>query len=150
MKKSKPQEVSTQSLLLAAYQLTARELVAALRRAGHDTIRPKHGALFGNIDLGGSRATDIAQRAGVSKAAIGEMIDELETTGYVTRSADPKDRRAKLIVPTARAREVLQLVSNFNAALERRLRKDLGATRYAGLRTALFALAPDTEPQPRR
>ncbi len=149
MKKSKQDAVSTQSLLLAAYQVTARELVTSLRKAGHDGIRPKHGALFANIDLDGTRATEIAQRAGISKAAIGELIDELEKFGYVTRHADKEDRRAKLIVPTQRARDVLKLVRSFSAALERRLQKELGATRYAELRAALFLIAPATEPQPR-
>lgn len=141
--------VSTQSLLLAAYQATARELVETLRDAGHEHIRPKHGALFGNIDRAGTRATEIALRAKISKAAMGEMIDELETLGYVKRIADAADRRAKLIVPTERAREVLDAVTAFNATLERRLRKKLGAARYANLRDALFLIAPDTEAQPR-
>ena len=149
MKKPRQEAVSTQSLLLAAYQLTARQLVAALNAAGHAEIRPKHGAVFGNIDLDGSRATEIAQRAGISKAAIGELIDELEKFGYVTRQADKVDRRAKLIVPTKRAREVMDLVRSFNSALERRLVKSLGADRYAELRSALLTIAPDTQPQPR-
>jgi DNA-binding MarR family transcriptional regulator len=141
--------VSTQSLLLAAYQATARELVAALRDAGHDNIRPKHGALFGNIDRAGTRATEIALRASISKAAMGEMIDELEALGYVKRVADAADRRAKLIVPTERAHAVLDAVRAFNATLERRLRKKLGAASYANLRDALLSIAPDAEPQPR-
>lgn len=141
--------MSTQSLLLAAYQITARELVGALHLAGHKDIRPKHGALFANIDLAGSRATEIAQRAGISKAAIGEMIDELEKLGYVTRRADKEDRRAKLVVPTKSARDVLGLVIRFNTSLERRLLKSLGATRYAELRAALLSIAPGTKAQPR-
>lgn len=141
--------MSTQSLLLAAYQVTARELVAALNAAGHPEIRPKHGALFANVDPDGSRATAIAQRAGISKAAMGEMIDELEKLGYVRRTADEADRRAKLIVPTERAREVMNLVRTFNSSLERRLIETLGAHRYGELRAALFKIAPDTEPQPR-
>ena len=141
--------ISTQSLLLAAYQVTARDLVATLHLAGHADIRPKHGALFANIDLDGSRATVIAQRAGISKAAVGEMIDELEKRGYVSRRADKEDRRAKLVVPTKRARDVLDIVLRFNNALERRLRTSLGTTRYAELRAALLCIAPDTPAQPR-
>lgn len=123
--------------------------MASLKSAGHDAIRPKHGALFANIDLEGTRATEIAQRADISKAGIGELIDELEKSGYVTRQADKTDRRAKLIVPTPRALEVLKLVRAFNAALERRLQKELGAARYAELRAALFAIAPAPPTQPR-
>jgi len=120
-----------------------------LKSAGHDVVRPKHGAVFANIDLKGTRATEIARRADISKAAVGELIDELEKSGYVIRQADKADRRAKLIVPTPQAVEVLKLVRAFNAALERRLKKELGATRYAELRAALFVIEPATPIQPR-
>lgn len=149
MPREKQRSVSTQSLLLAAYQATAQELVAALERAGHVDIRTKHGAVFANIERAGTRATVIAQRAKLSKPAMGEMIDELERLGYVLREPDPEDRRAKLIVPTKRGREVIRLVIAFTASLERRLQKDLGFKHYTELREILFAIAPDTEVQPR-
>ncbi|HZZ65499.1 MAG TPA: MarR family transcriptional regulator [Candidatus Baltobacteraceae bacterium] len=149
MRTEKQRAVSTQSLLLAAYQATARELVAALERAGHVDIRTKHGAVFANIEGTGTRATVIAQRAKLSKPAMGEVIDELERLGYLTREPDPQDRRAKLLVPTKRGREVIRLVVAFTASLEQRLQKELGAKRYADLREALFAIAPDTQVQPR-
>jgi DNA-binding MarR family transcriptional regulator len=132
----------TQSLLLAAYQDTAAELLAALARAGHGAIRHKHGAVFANLDPQGTRPSVLAERAGITKAALGELVDELERLGYVRRRPDPTDRRAKLVVPTPAAREVAGLVQRVNRGIERRYRRRLGDQAYTGLRDALLAIAP--------
>ena len=139
----------TQSLLLYAYQASARELVRTLRDHGHNAIRPKHGAVFANIDRQGTRATTLAERAGMGKAAMGELIDELERLGYVERRPDPIDRRAKLVCPTAAALQVTRLVHAFNRRLEARYRRRLGPTVYESLRSALGAIAPPGYRQPR-
>ena len=142
-------EPYTQSLLLYAYQATARELVRWLHRHGHTAIRPKHGAVFANLDRAGTRATILAERAGIGKAAMGELIDELEGLGYVERRPDPQDRRAKLVVPAAPALAVTRLVHAFNRSLEARYRRLLGGREYESLRAALRAIAPHGVIQPR-
>ena len=139
----------TQSLLLYAYQATARDLTDLLQRSGHPEIRPKHGAVFANLDREGTRATALAARAGIGKAAMGELIDELERLGYVERQPDPDDRRAKRILPTPAALDVTCLVHSFNERLEERLRHRLGERAYDSLRTSLRAIAPEGEMQPR-
>ena len=139
----------TQSLLLYAYQSSARTLVDALREAGHDRIRPKHGAVFANIDAGGTRASLLAERAGMGRPAMGELIDQLEHLGYVRRVPDPDDRRAKLIVPTDAARRVTDEVHRFNQALEAEYRHRLGDKTYGTLRAALLELSPARDLQPR-
>jgi len=139
----------TQSLLLFAYQATARELTEALNRAGHSAIRPKHGAVFANLDAQGTRATDLALRAGIGKAAMGELIDELERLGYVERRPDPRDRRAKRIMPRPAALQVTGLVHRFNRELEARYRRLLGRRAYEALRESLLKLAGRDDLQPR-
>lgn len=135
-------EPYTQSLLLYAYQATARELTRWLHRHGHAAIRPKHGAVFANLDRTGTRATVLAERAGMGKAAMGELVDELEHLGYVERRPDPHDRRAKLVVPTQAALAVTRLVHMFNKGLEARYRRLLGGRAYESLRASLRAMAP--------
>ncbi len=139
----------TQSLLLFAYQQSARELTEHLNAQGHAAIRPKHGAVFANLDREGTRPTVLAQRAGMGKAAMGELVDELERLGYVERRPDPYDRRAKLVVPTPAALEVTRLVHAFNRKLEARYRRRLGKQAYDALRHALIALAGRDDSQPR-
>src|SRR5215208_7904134 len=69
-----------------------------LGEAGFDDIREGHGCVFGFIDVEhGSRLTDLAERSGLTKQAVGEAATELERRGYLERVPDPNDGRAKLI-----------------------------------------------------
>jgi DNA-binding MarR family transcriptional regulator len=137
---SSARSVYTQSLLLAAYQATASELLEALATSGHEYIRHKHGAVFANLDDRGTRPSVLAERAGMTRAAMGELVDELERLGYVERLPDPADRRAKLVVGTAPARDVLAIVITVNDGLERRLKRELGSEAYDSLRAGLLHL----------
>lgn len=139
----------TQSLLLYAYQTSANALTQVLHQRGHTAIRPKHGAVFANIDEHGTRASTLAERAGMGKAAMGELIDQLEHLGYVRREPDPTDRRAKLVVATDMARQVTQIVHEFNGALEVQYREMLGDQAYETLRASLQVIAPNDDMQPR-
>jgi DNA-binding MarR family transcriptional regulator len=112
-------------------------------------IRPKHGAVFANVDPEGTRASVLARRAGVGRPAMGELIDELQRLGYLERQPDPSDRRAKLVVPTPAAVEVARLVHDFNRRLEARLRRRLGVAAYESLRASLVSLAGRHDAQPR-
>ena len=64
---------------------------------GVDTLRAAHTNLFPHIDMEGTRLTDLAKRVGISKQAVGQLVDELEDMGVVERVPDPEDGRAKLI-----------------------------------------------------
>jgi DNA-binding MarR family transcriptional regulator len=135
---------------LAAYQASARELLNTLHAAGHDRVRHKHGAVFANLDPDGTRPSTLADRAGMTRGAMGELVDELERLDYVRRIPDPGDRRAKLVVATAAARDVTAIVVAVNEKHERRYRRELGTTTYGALRAALRQLAGDRAlPQPR-
>jgi DNA-binding MarR family transcriptional regulator len=132
----------TQTLLFLAYQRSARELEDAIvHSGGHSALRPKYGAVFGQLDEHGTRATTLARGAGMTKAAMGQLIDELEHLGYVKRSVDPSDRRAKLVLPTAAALDVLGILADFNERWESRHRLLLGADVYESLRSSLQTIA---------
>jgi DNA-binding MarR family transcriptional regulator len=97
---------------LAIGQLLVRLLRAFrddLASGTHDyaDIREPHYQIFGNIRMGGIRLTELASRAQLSLAATSELVNDLETTGYLTRRPDPADGRAKLIDLTARGRRAL-------------------------------------------
>ena len=69
---------------------------AGLKRHGHQ-LQPAHSSLIVNLKISGSRLTDMADRAGMTKQAMGKMVDELEELGYVCKQADPQDGRAKIV-----------------------------------------------------
>ncbi len=85
------------------------ELFARAAQHGFDDLRPRHGAVLAYLDEDGIRLGDLARIAGRNKQTIAAIVDELERLGYLYRATDPADRRAKLIMPTERGREVIQL-----------------------------------------
>ena len=61
-----------------------------------------------HLAVGGSRLTDLAASAGMSKQAMGDLVDQCEAWGLVTREPDPHDKRARTVVFTASGRLWLQ------------------------------------------
>jgi len=76
----------------------------ALAARGFEDLRPALLAVGQHIGEGGSRITELAERAMLTKATVVYIVNELEQLGYVTRRPDPADGRAKLVVATDRAR----------------------------------------------
>jgi DNA-binding MarR family transcriptional regulator len=133
-------DVFTGTLLLHAFQGFERWLFEGYRQRGEEGLRPKHGAVIANIDRTGTRPSVLADRAGMTRPAMGELIDELEAAGYVERVADPDDRRAKLIKPTPKTLARQRLAREVNAEIEAAYIKRLGDARYRQLRRALADL----------
>ncbi len=106
--RSKPKENVGRLLLRASHAFNA-ELVALLQVGGYPDIRPVHSSVLAHIDFGGpgTRPTVLAQRAGITKQAMGELVADLEALGYVARRTDPTDRRARLVGLTLRGRRQL-------------------------------------------
>lgn len=125
----------TAALLGAAYQALGMAIVEGVNRAGFPQ-RPAHSAVFANIDLGGTRLSDLAARANMTPQAMGELVDDLEALGYVRRRPHPGDRRAKLVVLTPKGRRCVEAGIRIVGAIEARLRDELGARRLAELRRA--------------
>jgi DNA-binding MarR family transcriptional regulator len=133
-------EVFTGTLLLHAFQGYARWLFEGYRQRGETGLRPKHGAVIANIDPQGTRPSILAERAGMTRPAMGELIDELEALGYVKRVPDPDDRRAKLIKPTAKTLARQSLAREVSAEIEAAYVTSLGTQRHRQLRRALLDL----------
>ena len=104
---------------------------------GFDDVRPRHGAVLAYLDEDGIRLGDLARHAGRNKQTIAAILDELETLGYLHRVPDPADRRAKLIMPTDRGRELMRVSDEIVADIERRHAEELGDTVYAEFRRTL-------------
>src|SRR5438876_6895089 len=92
-------------LLDLAFGDFSEELGKRVEQSGFSDIRPGHGCVFGTIEPEGSRLTDLAERARMTKQSVGEATSDLEQRGYVERVSDPDDGRAKIIRLTERGRE---------------------------------------------
>ncbi|HWV78460.1 MAG TPA: MarR family winged helix-turn-helix transcriptional regulator [Isoptericola sp.] len=115
-------------------------LFGRLAAEGFDDLRPQHGAVLAWLDADGSRATDLARRSGQHKQVVGKLVDELEALGYVERHPDPDDRRAKLVVPTARGRRQMARSDAIVADLEGELGAAVGPEAYAQFDAGLRAV----------
>jgi DNA-binding MarR family transcriptional regulator len=114
------------------------ERVAA---AGYGDIRPGHGCVFGGIDPdNGSRLTDLAERAMMTKQSVGEVTSDLERLGYVERVPDPDDGRAKLIQLTPKGREAYAIGQRLIDEVERDWAQRFGEDGVATLREVLEAV----------
>ena len=65
--------------------------------AARAQITAAHVHITRHLDLDGTRLTDLAQKAGMSKQAMGDLVDQCEAWGLVTREADPRDARARIV-----------------------------------------------------
>jgi DNA-binding MarR family transcriptional regulator len=125
-------------LLGTAFETFADELQRRLGETDFNDIRPGHGCVFGTIDPEcGSRLTDLAERAMMTKQTVGEVVSDLEQRGYLERVADPSDGRAKIIRFTDRGQGAYRIGREVIDEIERDWAERYGEERIAALRQAL-------------
>ncbi len=128
------------ALLTQVRDAVGSELFARLTELGFAELRPAHGCVFANIDDGGSRLTELAERSGFTKQSVGEAVADLEQLGFVERVRDPADGRAKIIQLTAHGREALTASQEIFADIDRHFTEEIGRERYAEFRQILMDL----------
>jgi len=124
-------------LLNLAFDDFREDLERRVADTPYKDIRISHGCVFGNIDPEGTRLTDLAERARMTKQSVGEVTSDLEQRGYVERVPDPSDGRAKIIRLTERGRDAQALGVGLIDELEQEWAERFGAERVAALREAL-------------
>src|SRR5690349_14068147 len=132
---------SVAQLLFQAARLYNERAIAQVRERVPEA-KLAHTRLFPYIDLAGTRQTEVARRAGISKQAVGQLVDELVAVGFLTREPDPDDRRALLVCFTDEG--LAQLVAGFDVldGIERALTERVGDATMARLRADLAQLVP--------
>jgi DNA-binding MarR family transcriptional regulator len=116
------------------------ELFERLAEAGYGDVRPRHGAVLAYLDPAGTRPGELARLAGRRKQTVGAIIDDLERLGYVSRSPDPHDRRAALVVPTERGRQFIEASDAIVAEIEHAQAASAGPQAYAHMKRALRSI----------
>lgn len=129
---------SVAQLLFKAARLWNEAAVARLQ--SEHPVRLAHTRLFPHIGLAPTRASDIAERAGISKQAVSKTLAELEALGVVERLPDPRDRRARLVQFTPAGVQALLHGLATLQAMEAELRAQLGDPALDALRDHLPAL----------
>ena len=123
----------------------ARVLEAAAA-AGFDDLTAAQGRVFARIDPDGTRVTDLAERALITKQTAGFLVDQLERAGYVRRAPDPRDARARLVQIAERGRAAVEVARQAEAKVEAEWTAHLGQEATTQLRQALARLREITDP----
>ena len=95
--------------------------------AARAQITAAHIHITRHLELKGTRLTDLSQRAGMSKQAMGDLVDQCEAWGLVRRTPDPRDARARLVQFTPTGLAWLQAFREAVAQAEEEFRAEVGA-----------------------
>lgn len=94
--------------------------------AARSQVSAAHIHITRHLALEGSRLTDLARSAGMSKQAIGDLVDQCEAWGLVARAADPRDARARLVQFTPTGLAWLQAFRDAVTQAEAEFRTEVG------------------------
>src|SRR4051812_17845452 len=94
-------------LLLQAHRRAQAASLAKLQQRGHAQVRPGHLPVITNLDPEGTRITELANRAGMTRQMMGRLVRELEELDYVVSRPDPTDQRAVIVSLTERGTRFL-------------------------------------------
>ncbi|WP_432562431.1 MarR family winged helix-turn-helix transcriptional regulator [Kineococcus sp. SYSU DK003] len=138
--------LTTGLLLFIPYRAMEARIFAALAEAGFDDFTPAQARVMQRIGPNGTRLTELAEAAQVTKQTAGFLVDQLERTGYVRRTPDPTDARARLVRIAERGAAAQTVAAQALAAVEAEWREHLGPRAWGQLREALTKLRTITDP----
>jgi DNA-binding MarR family transcriptional regulator len=133
-------------LLFVANRALEQRAFDAVVADGITDITLSQARVAARIAPDGSRVSDLAAQARVTKQSAAFLVEQLEASGYVERVPDPTDGRAKLVRLTSRADRLVRVA---NAEVERVLGKwadHVGEERLRQLHETLRDLREITDP----
>lgn len=126
------------ALLRVPAQAIHRRLVSELNASGFHELRLPHMLVLQYPGPDGTRPGVLAERAGISKQAMNQLLGSLENYGYVARSSDPNEGRARIVRFTKRGHAAYAKVHDILRDIEREWRSELGAQSFTQLKELLF------------
>ena len=141
-----------QTHLLLLLVLAERHMVNALQEhlvaAGFVDHRVVHHNVMAHVTYDGIRLTDLAERAGITKQAMSELVRDLVKLGYLRTRPDPDDGRAKLITFTTRGHQAVEAATEAFRSVDRALAEQLGPQTLEALRHSLLGVVATPLPPP--
>lgn len=141
-----PEELNLGLLLFIPYRAMESRVFQALAAAGFDDVTPAQARVMQRIGPDGTRLTELAEAAQVTKQTAGFLVDQLERAGYVRRTPDPTDARARLVRVAERGTAAQPVADAAVAQVEAEWRAHLGDRQWEQLRRALSRLRTITDP----
>jgi DNA-binding MarR family transcriptional regulator len=132
--------------LFIPYRYMEDRIFRAIQDAGFDDWTLAQVRVFQRVAPDGSRLTDLADQAQISKQGAGVLVDQLERLGYVRRVADPTDGRARLIVIEERGRRAAEVAKATSTEILAEWTAFLGTRNFTLLHQILDQLREITDP----
>ena len=134
------------TLMFIGHRAVESRVMEALAAAGAEDVTQAQSRLMQRLNAQGMRLTDLAEQARVTKQTAGALVDQLERAGYVLRSPDPTDARARRVTLSDKGQALCRTAGAEVAKVENEWRTFLGERRFQQLRDALAALRAITDP----
>jgi DNA-binding MarR family transcriptional regulator len=127
-------------LLLQAHRDFSTRAITKIRERGYTGLSIAHIAILPHLDSEGARVSTLAERAGMTKQGMGQLVLDIERQGYVERVPDPTDGRAALVRFTNQGLRLLTDAVAVTQAIESEYAEILGSARLANFKDALTKL----------
>lgn len=128
------------AMLRLAEKTARRRVWDRLAERGFADVRFAHSALLRNISANGSRVSDLAERAEMTKQSMAHLADGLVAAGYLSVEPDPTDGRANLVRLTEKGLALVETMIGFSAETEAEFASLIGEAEMAQLRRLLERL----------
>jgi DNA-binding MarR family transcriptional regulator len=139
-------QANTGLLMFVAHRAMETRVLDALAEAGFDDVTMAQARVFQRIGAQGTRLTDLAEQAQVTKQTAGFLVDQLERAEYVERRVDPIDGRARLVCIAPRGARAVEVAAGVVAQVEAEWTAHLGVRDMQHLRQSLLRLRKITDP----
>ena len=131
------EELLIGALLRVPAQAIHRRIIHGLNAAGFEELRLPHIAVLLYPGPDGARPTALAERAGVSKQAMNQLLRSLEELGYIVRRDSPEEGRMRVVRFTKRGHAAFAKIYDILLEVEREWSAELGVRDFAQLKRVL-------------
>jgi len=133
----KPEDMLIGALLRVPAQAIHRHIIRELNRAGFDELRLPHIAVLQFPGPDGVSPGTLAERAGMSKQAMNQLLRSLEALGYIVRCDAPDEGRMRIVRFTKRGRAAYAKIHDILRDIEHEWSAELGSKHFAQLKQLL-------------
>jgi DNA-binding MarR family transcriptional regulator len=138
--KNMDEYINTGAYLRILWDELRSNMESQLKEKGFIDVSPSHGWIFHNTKEEGSRITELAAAAKITKQSMSALVAQLENAGYVKKKIDRTDKRAWLLILTPKGKKVREAGHEINYHFEKKWEQRLGKNDYELFRELLIKL----------